>query len=160
MAMAPDELYKADFYAWTRDQAASLRELAKARWNGPLDLDKLAEEVEELGTNARNAVRSQVQLIIEHALKLEYSGAIDPRRGWMNSIDDARDQIEDALTPQIRLHAEAMLERLYRRATRKAGRDLAAHGEQALLPDACPYALDDLLGEAWFPKNRHGLVND
>jgi hypothetical protein len=42
--------FKEDFYAWTRDQAEALRRLADQRWNGPLDLLHLAEEVEDLGS--------------------------------------------------------------------------------------------------------------
>ena len=56
MASRPEQLYEEDFYAWTRDQAGALRRLAEQRWNGPLDLAHLAEEVEELGMQARNAV--------------------------------------------------------------------------------------------------------
>jgi len=41
----PDHLYRSDYYAWTRDQADALRRLAAERWNGPLDLANLAEEV-------------------------------------------------------------------------------------------------------------------
>ena len=96
MATRPEQLYQDDFYAWTRDQAAALRDLADQRWNGPLDLLHLAEEVEDLGNAARSAVRSQLQRIIEHVLKLEYSPAAEPRTGWLNSIDDARGEIENA----------------------------------------------------------------
>ncbi len=39
MATRQEDLYAEDFYAWTQDQAAALRRLAKERWNGPLDLD-------------------------------------------------------------------------------------------------------------------------
>ena len=42
-------LYQTDYYAWTRQQAAALRELAAARANTTLDLENLAEEVEKLG---------------------------------------------------------------------------------------------------------------
>jgi Domain of unknown function DUF29 len=49
MATSAERLYKEDFYAWTREQAAALRRLADERWNGPLDLLHLAEEVEDLG---------------------------------------------------------------------------------------------------------------
>ena len=79
MATRPEQLYKDDFYAWTRDQAQALRRPTEARWNGPLDLEHLADEVEELGMQARNAVRSQLLRILEHALKLEYSPAAEPR---------------------------------------------------------------------------------
>jgi DNA-binding PucR family transcriptional regulator len=84
MASRPEDLYREDFYAWTRDQAAALRQLAEARWNGPLDLAHLAEEVEDLGSEQKWAIESQLERIIEHTLKLEYSPAADPRRKWMN----------------------------------------------------------------------------
>ena len=99
MATKPQQLYEKDFYAWARDQAAALRRLADQRWNGPLDLLHLAEAVEDLGMQARNAVRSQLERAIEHLLKLEHSPAVDPRAGWMNSVADARARTEDAMTP-------------------------------------------------------------
>jgi DNA-binding PucR family transcriptional regulator len=160
MATRPDQLHEDDFYAWTRDQAAALRRLAEQRWNGPLDLDHLAEEVEELGMQARNVVRSQIERVIEHLLKLEHSPALEPRAGWMNSVDEARARIEDALTPTIREDTEPLLSLLYRRARRRVARDLVAHGEKEaarVLPADCPYAFDELIADAWWPVNRHGL---
>ena len=73
------ELYEEDFFAWTRDQATALRRLSKERWNGPLDLEHLAEEIEDVGSERRDAIRSQLRRIIEHCLKLEHSRAPDPR---------------------------------------------------------------------------------
>jgi Domain of unknown function DUF29 len=163
MATRPEQLYQDDFYAWTRDQAAALRGLADQRWNGPLDLLHLAEEVEDLGNAARSAVRSQLQRIIEHVLKLEHSPAAKPRTGWLNSIDDARGEIENALTPAIRADVQRRLPDLYARPRRKAARDLAAQGEKdaaRALPPDCPYAFDDLLTDEWWPANRHGLQDD
>ena len=163
MATRQGQLYKDDFFAWTRDQAGALRRLAEERWNGPLDLEHLAEEVDELGMQARNAVRSQLERVIEHLLKLEYSPAAEPRSGWMNSVDDARGRIEDTITPSIRRETEPSLSKLYGRARRRVTRDLAAHGEKAAaraLPADCRYAFDDLIADDWWPANRHGLRDD
>ena len=163
MATRPDKLYKDDFYAWTRDQGQALRRLAEQRWNGPLDLEHLAEEVEELGMQARNAVRSQLERVIEHLLKLEHSPAAEPRAGWMNSVDDARARTEDAMTPTIRRETEPLLSMLYRRARRRVARDLVAQGEKEAaraLPADCPYAFDNLIADDWWPVNRHGLRDD
>ena len=162
MVTRPEQFYEEDFYAWTSDQAKALRRLADERWNGPLDLLHLAEEVEDLGMQARNAVRSQLERAIEHLLKLEYSRAVDPRAGWMNSVDDARARIEDAMTPTIRRDVEALFSTLYDRARRRVARDLAAHGEgdaAQALPATCPYGLDDLLANEWWPANRHGVTD-
>ena len=75
MATRPEQLYEDDFYAWTREQARALRRLAESRPNVGLDLEHLIEEVEDLGTSQRDAVRSHLRTIIEHCLKLERSRA-------------------------------------------------------------------------------------
>jgi DNA-binding PucR family transcriptional regulator len=159
----PADLYEEDFYAWTRDQAAALRRLAAQRWNGPLDLDHLAEEVEDLGKTERNAVRSQLRRIIEHCLKLEHSPAQEPRIGWKIAIDDARIEIADHLTAAIRHEVAAELPRLYRDAAKLARKALAERGERAAadsFPEVLPYTLDQLLGEDWYPASRHGIVDE
>ena len=81
-AAPPPSLYETDYCAWTRQQAADLRKLAKRRTNTPIDAAHLAEEVEDLGRSERDAVRSQVRRIIEHLLKLEFSPAAEPRAEW------------------------------------------------------------------------------
>jgi DNA-binding PucR family transcriptional regulator len=160
MATKAAELYEEDFYAWTRDQAASLRRMARDRWNGPLDLEHLAEEIEDVGSERRDAVRSQLRRIIEHLLKLEHSQARDPRGGWRDSILDARAEIPDRMTATIRREVEDELPRLYSRARAKAANGLSAHGERDAawaLPDDCPYRFDDLLTDDWYPPNRYGI---
>jgi len=162
MATSVEELYEQDFFAWTRDQAARLRELKETRPNLPLDLEHLAEEVDDLGTERRDAVRSQVCRVIEHCLKLEYSAAVDPRRGWLDSVIDVRGAIEDRLTASIRQDVGTVLPRLYGRARRKAENGLLGYGEREAahaLPAECPYALDDLLRDEWYPPNGHGIVD-
>lgn len=162
MATRAEQLYDDDFYAWTRDQAAALRRLADEQWNGPLDLLHLAEEVEDLGSEQQWAVESQLEGIIEHLLKLEHSPSPAPRRQWMISVVEARGEAERRLTATIRREVEPALADRYRRARRKAELALLDHGEAdaaRALPDACPYAFDDLLADEWWPANRHGLAD-
>jgi hypothetical protein len=78
-------LYQTDYYAWTKQQAAELRAMAARRVSSTLDLENLAEEVESLGRSDLNSIRSQIQRVIEHLLKLEYSPALEPRRDWRDS---------------------------------------------------------------------------
>ena len=156
------KLYEDDFYLWTRSQAEALRRLAAERWNGPLDLEHLAVEVEDLGTSQLSTVRSQIERVIEHLLKLEFSPAADPRRGWLVSVLNARGHAADRMTAAMRNEIEPALPRLYARARRRAVISLTEHGEldlAAVLPKTCPYTLDQLLDEDWFPANQHGLVD-
>jgi hypothetical protein len=152
MSTALDDLYRSDYYAWTRQQAAELRRLEPARLNSPLDLANLAEEIESLGRSDLRRVRSQLRRIMEHLLKLQCSPATGPRGGWHATILEARQDIDDYLTPSMRPEIEAGLARDYAKARARAVLALASHGEQAAaehLPEALPYALDELLDEEW-----------
>jgi hypothetical protein len=163
MATRIDELYEQDFYVWTQRQAAALRRLAETRPNVELDFPHLIEEVEDLGTSQRDAVRSQLRRIIEHCLKLEFSRAVPPRGGWYDSIIDARTELDDKLSPSLRRDLDQHLSRLWRQARTRADNGLRRFGEPDaadLLPANCAYALDDLLADGWYPLNRRGLSDD
>jgi hypothetical protein len=58
-------LHDTDFDAWAQQQASALQ--AKA-WN-QLDIEHLAEEVEDLRKTERNALRSQLRRLTGHLLK-------------------------------------------------------------------------------------------
>src|SRR5215470_14052874 len=96
--------YEDDFYAWTQHQAMVLRSMPVS--DNRFDREHVAEEIEDLGKSERDAVRSQIRRIIEHFLKLAHSPAEEPRTGWMETIDDARETLADKLTPTLRRDAE------------------------------------------------------
>ena len=155
-------LYKTDYYAWTKQQAAALRAMAARGESPTLDLENLAEEVESLGRSDLNMVRSQVRRIIEHLLKLEFSPSAPPRADWRYSVAEARDQVEDHITASMRADVAADLGRLFERARRNAAIGLGRHGEQEAaktLPKACPYSLEQIVNHDWHPKNRHAIVD-
>ena len=95
--MQDGPLYEDDFYAWTQHQAMVLRTMAVAD-NG-FDRENVAEEIEALGRSERDVMRSQIRRIIEHLLKLAHSPAPEPRYDWMASIAEARDKVEDQISP-------------------------------------------------------------
>jgi hypothetical protein len=69
---APDRLYEADFYDWTRQQALALRRFARTRPNLPLDLEHVVEAIQDLGKNERDTVYSLAQRVIERFLLIEH----------------------------------------------------------------------------------------
>jgi hypothetical protein len=163
MSTEAAKFYEEDFYAWTRDQAASLRRLAAERWNGPLDLEHLAEEIEDVGSERRFAVESHLGRVMEHLLKLEHSPSAQPRRSWRATVRQARAEAAKRLTSTIRREVEPMLQSLYEGARHDAALGLGDHGETdaaRALPQQSPYTLDQLLDPAWLPSNHHGLVDD
>src|SRR5215831_11171986 len=83
-------LYDQDFYAWTQEQAALLREGAVHE----LDLGNLAEEIESLGKSDRRALGSHLRNLVMHLHKWQYQP--DGRftgHSWESSIINARDEI-------------------------------------------------------------------
>ena len=146
--------YDEDFYAWTQHQAAVLR--AMPCEDNRFDRDHVAEEIEDLGKNVRDTVRSQVRRILVHLLKLAHSPARDPRADWRESIASARAELEDRLTPTLRRDVEQELPRLYERAKDIAREGLEKYAETAAarrFPAGCPYTLDQVFDRNWYPES-------
>jgi hypothetical protein len=99
------ELYERDFYAWTQEQAEALR--THFRGDNRLDVEHLAEEIEDLGDSELQAVESYVEQIIAHLLKLDYSGEADLRAHWRAEVPNFRRSVERKVSPTIRLKVEA-----------------------------------------------------
>jgi hypothetical protein len=149
------ELYDRDFFLWTQEQAAVLREARKS--NLPLDWDNLAEEIASLGTSQRTELNSQVRRILRHLFKLDASPAADPRAGWRTTVRDARIEIEDLLegSPSLRREIDAVVKRQSTSAAKLAAYDLEDHGEPAEAVGARlekgGFTAEQVLGD-WFPE--------
>ncbi|MGA1855509.1 DUF29 domain-containing protein [Azospirillum sp. 11R-A] len=151
--------YDTDFLAWTEEQARLLREASRERINTPIDWENVAEEIESMGRSELRAVESALVRVIEHLLKLEYSPAADPRGDWKVSVLEHRDRVARDLSASPSLRGRIDTADIY-----KSGRKIAALGLErdglrlSDLPPDCPYSLDQILDEDWWPLNRHGLT--
>ena len=154
-----DADYDHDFYAWTQAQAAAIRRAGASRVNADVDWENVAEEIESLGRSDFRSVRSHLETIIEHLLKLMVSPASDPRRGWRRSVGNARIDVETYLTRSLHNDIEPAIGDIYHTTRRKAARGLIDDDLSIDdLPDHCPWTLDQLLDEEFWPENRHGLA--
>ena len=151
-------LYDRDFAAWSRQQAEALKAAAGNGSNQVIDWHNLAEEIEDLGKSVRRELQSQIRRIVRHLLKLEHSPAREPRRGWEESIVDARAEIEDLLaeSPSLRSWLDRDLERQMQRGIDLALRDLGRRHEIDAATKAAlrttSYTEPQILGE-WFPDD-------
>jgi hypothetical protein len=153
MATNAAELYDEDFYAWTQQQAQALR--AHFKDDNRLDVEHLAEEIEDLGKSDLHAVQSFIEHIIAHLLKLDYSGQAAPRAHWRAEIVNFRQNIDRKISPSIRRTVLRELDELYRRARQTAAVGALVHEPDLIrrLPKFCPYDWDtiwhrDILAEA------------
>jgi Domain of unknown function DUF29 len=83
----------------------------------------------------------------------------DPRFDWTASIIDARAVLDDKLSPSLRRDVEARLTKLYAAARKQTSVDLLKYHERdasAALPTQCPYTVDQILAEDWYPDPQSG----
>jgi len=131
-------LYDQDFYAWTQAQAKALR--THFHGDNRIDVEHLAEEIEDLGGSQLQAVESFVQQIMAHLLKLDYSGFDLPRRPWRSEIVAFRTSMERKMSPSIGRKVREALPELYEGARNLAAASLDAEPDlRNHLPKVCPY---------------------
>lgn len=142
-----NETYSVDFNAWIDQTAQLLREHC---WH-EIDVVHLIEEVEELGKSERRGISSQLIRLLLHLLKWQYQ----PQRrsdSWLDSITDARTQIELAIedSPSLQNYLAQQIEESYERARRQAAKQTNIN--ISVFPEARPYALELVLDEDWLPE--------
>ena len=140
MGTTTKTLYDTDFVEWTAHTAELLRE---GRLDG-LDLEHLAEEIEDLGKSDRHTVLSHLSRLLKHQIKRK----IQPERdgpSWRSSVTTSRQKIayKIADSPSLRLLLERNLQKTYRQAITDALFETGL--KSADLPQRCPYTLDELL---------------
>ena len=136
--------YETDFYQWTQQQAALLRQ---GQWN-QVDAANLAEEIDSMGKNNRRALESYLANIVFHLLKWHYQ---PERRGnsWKFSIHNGRHHAakrlkeSPSLKPQIAelIADEYPLVREY--AANETGLPLST------FPEQCPFTPDQITDDYW-----------
>ncbi|BAZ86637.1 DUF29 domain-containing protein [Dolichospermum compactum] len=142
------KLYESDDYLWLQETI----KLLKIKDLDNLDLDNLIEELESLGRNDLNKVRSLLRQIMIHILLLQYWEQEYDRnyRHWRGEIIAFRDDINNNLTTTLKNKLSQELEHIYNVSMKlvieKTGISLN------LLPDNCPYSLEQLLDDNWYPQ--------
>jgi hypothetical protein len=115
--MSALNLYETDFYAWTQEQATSLR---SQQWSH-IDLPNLIEEIESLGKQQHQELRNRLSVLISHLLKWEHW----PQRlsrGWLATLCIQRRDTLRLLkdNPSLKSYLDDALKEVYENA-----RDLA-----------------------------------
>ena len=163
MATARDDLYYRYWYRWAREQADGLRKLADERTNTDLELERVAEEIDELADSRRDQLQSQLRRTIEHLLKREYSPSPFPRRMWRLTVREARMRIGRLLTGALENEARAELPETYAEARELAVGAMREFGEDAAadaVPPTCPYTFEQIVDRNWLPPSRAGVADE
>ncbi len=154
--MADASGHDADFYLWTREQAAAIRDAAAARTNLPIDWENVAEEIADLGIGERRELASRIATIVEHLLKFQFSPADPPRPGWADTVTRSRIEIRRLFrnSPSLRRLVSDLLADEHADAARLAADALRHHSKAS--PEvlarlaAARFMVEQVLGD-WFP---------
>lgn len=128
-------LYETDFYAWLEDQI----QLMKKKDFEHLDLERLLEEMEDLGSYYKADIEGHLIVLLMHMLKQK----IQPEN---DSIVNARVQIRHKIEkPSLKNYPEKMLKLCYQIARRSAAKETKL--EERRFPRECPWTIQEVMGE-------------
>lgn len=140
--------YDDDFFAWTQHQARLLRAMRRDTIDLPagIDIDHMAEELEDLGKAELRGVTSLIRQIFVHLIKAA-SDRGEARAHWRAEVTAFQADLPGYYAPSM--HQLIDLNAIWEKALKLAEVALA---EQTValaphLPSRCPYTIEELLDE-------------
>lgn len=140
-------LYEKDFCEWASENARLIREGRMSE----IDVEHLAEELESMTRSEKRELISRLAVPISHLLKWRFQP--DRRsNSWKNTIDAQREDVWELLedSPSLRHEIEGKINKAYHKAKLLVAADTDIGREK--FPDPCPYTLDQILSEAFWPE--------
>ncbi|HQV22933.1 MAG TPA: DUF29 domain-containing protein, partial [Agitococcus sp.] len=117
-----------------------------------LDLEHIAEEIEDVGKSEQRELSSRMVVLLAHLLKWQYQPA---RRGssWERTIKVQRTQVIRCLkkTPSLKssLQDQDWLDSTWDDAITQATNETGI--ELTVFPESCPWASEQILDQDFFP---------
>ena len=134
--------YEKDYFAWTKFQAALLREGKLSE----LDMYHLAEEIEDLGSSKYSKLESYLSRLFCHLLKIEHQPK-KHTRSWDLTIEDSRYQISKILrkNPSLKHYLDEAIEEAYKDAIIWASDETNIDMKE--FPTECPWKKEEFIKE-------------
>lgn len=139
-------LYDRDFYLWLERTAMLLR---KGEFS-QLDMPNLIEEIEAMGRSEKDALESNLVVVLMHLLKYTYQPSMRSN-SWKSSIREHRRRLKKALknSPSLKPYLNEVFAEAYLDA-----RDLAADETGLSLenfPLQSPFTIEQTLNPDYLP---------
>lgn len=152
----PETLYERDLQLWIEQ---TIRQLQNREFDA-LDIDHLIEELSDLGKSEKNALKSNLTILLAHLLKLMVQQDVpDMMKGsWYSSVLEHRQRVLNNLadTPSLKSFLVEAIEKAYpdaRKIAIKEGK-LAKLGirmsEESEYPATCPFSIEQILDEDFY----------
>ncbi|GJH14402.1 DUF29 domain-containing protein [Caballeronia novacaledonica] len=141
--------YEKDVVAWAYEQAALLR----AGKLASIDIEHIAEEIEDVGKSEQREFASRMAILLAHLLKWQFQ----PERrtnSWTNTILAQRGAIERRLrkTPSLKpmLIDEDWVADMWGDAREQAANETRIGF--ADFPESCPWTMSSVLEQGFLPE--------
>ncbi|BBC24966.1 DUF29 domain-containing protein [Pseudanabaena sp. ABRG5-3] len=136
--------YEHDFYAWTQDQSHLLR-------TGQLqliDVQHLAEEIEDMGRAERRELESRLEILLMHLLKWQFQPS-KRSRSWQLTIKEQRLRLQKHLkqNPSLKAAIAEVFDDAYQLAVVSAEKETGLD----VFPDIAPYTSEQVLLDSFLP---------
>jgi hypothetical protein len=141
------KLYDRDFYLWLKTTIEQLRENDFAE----VDLPNLLEELESMGRSEKQALESNLQIVLRHLLKYKYQ----PKRrsnSWRFTIIEHRDRLETALenSPSLKPYFFEVFDKCYAKARKKTATETGLSIDT--FPVKSPFIPEETLNADYLPE--------
>lgn len=145
-AISHRELYEQDFCLWVEQALVLLREGNLT----DLDLENLLEEIADMSNSQKQALESNLKILLMHLLKYQYQPE-KRTNSWRYTIIEHRQRIHKAFrnSPSLKRHFVEEFDNCY-----IAARELAATEtglDIQLFPPESPFTPDQVLDKTYLP---------
>ncbi len=147
LSVIKTNLYDQDFYLWIETTVKLLQENKFDQ----VDLLNLIEELQCMGKSQKNALKSNLIVVLMHLLKYKYQPE-KRSNSWLSSIFEHRGRLEFSLedSPSLRRYLSESLDKCYQNARKQASLETGLNLN--IFPIDCPFTLEQTLDSDYLPE--------
>ena len=141
-------LYEKDYQAWL-EETVNLLQSHSLDW---LDLDHLIEEIEDMGKRQKEAVESNLTILLMHLLKYKYQPQKrQDSNSWRYTIVEHRRRLLRLFkrNPSLSRYFAQVFQECYQDARQDAKTETQL--PLNTFPEICPFAKEDVLNPDFLP---------
>ncbi len=140
-------LYEQDYYLWLQKTVKQLREGRLSE----IDCVNLIEEIESMGRSEKNALVSNLQIVLMHLLKHKYQPE-KRSNSWLFTIFEHRDSLLEAfeVSPSLKPYLTEVFAKCYTKARKKASLETGL--PISTFPTESPFTPEETLDTEYLPN--------
>ncbi|MBD2485776.1 DUF29 domain-containing protein [Planktothrix sp. FACHB-1365] len=148
--MTIKSLYEQDFYEWLQTNISLLKEGNFA----DIDLENILEELESMGRSEKNALKSNLRILLMHLLKYKYQPE-KRTNSWRYTITEHRIRLGDTFktSPSLYRFFEEIFNESYQNARKLASDETGLSINE--FPPESPFTLEEVLNPDFLPSDKN-----